>query len=157
MWAIGRIVIKSLIKKSDAQVDRVNTFHILQTIRKRLSTSRVCMEVPTLKISKFLKKNNKFLNSENVVLFLDPKLLNNSATRFILRWNLLNKTFIFPFWVRICMGSTLNTQYFKILSKPLPFLIQNCWIKVQSDLLYGGICWTKLDKIVILPYFPSGR
>jgi hypothetical protein len=27
-------------------------------------------------------------------------------------------------------------------------------MKVQSDLFYGEIFWTKLDKIVILPYFP---
>jgi hypothetical protein len=33
-------------KKSDAQVGRVNTFHILQTIRKRPSTFRFCMEGP---------------------------------------------------------------------------------------------------------------
>jgi hypothetical protein len=25
---------------------------------------------------------------------------------------------------------------------------------MQSDLFYGEICWTKMTKIVILPYFP---
>jgi hypothetical protein len=51
----------------------------------------------------------KFLNSEYVVMFLDPELLNKKATRFILRWNFMNKTFISPFWVRICMEGTLKT------------------------------------------------
>jgi hypothetical protein len=25
---------------------------------------------------------------------------------------------------------------------------------MQPDLFYGEICWTKMTKIVILPYFP---
>jgi hypothetical protein len=32
--------------------------------------------------------------------------------------------------------------------------MQNCWTKVPSVLFYGEIRWTKLNKIVILPYFP---
>jgi hypothetical protein len=32
--------------------------------------------------------------------------------------------------------------------------MQNCWTKVPSVLFYDEIRWTKLDKIVILPYFP---
>jgi hypothetical protein len=59
-------------KKSDAQVGRVNTFHILQTFKLQILYEK------TLKIF-------KFLNSEYVVIFLDPELLNKSATRFILR------------------------------------------------------------------------
>jgi hypothetical protein len=33
----------------------------------------------------------------------DPIIVTESAVRFILRWN-LNKTFIFPIWVGICMA-----------------------------------------------------
>jgi hypothetical protein len=51
-----------------------------------------------------------FLNSEYVVLFLDPELLIKIDTRFNSRRNLLSKTFIPLFWVEICMGGTLNTQ-----------------------------------------------
>jgi hypothetical protein len=50
------------------------------------------------------------------VLFVDLKLLDKSAIIFVLRWNLLNKTFLSPFWAEICMGGTLRTQNFKILS-----------------------------------------
>jgi hypothetical protein len=32
--------------------------------------------------------------------------------------------------------------------------MQKCSVKVPSVLFYDEICWTKLDKIVILPYFP---
>jgi hypothetical protein len=35
-----------MARKSDAQARRVNTFHILQNIRKRPSTFRFCMEGP---------------------------------------------------------------------------------------------------------------
>jgi hypothetical protein len=34
------------------------------------------------------------------------------------------------------------------------FKMQNCWTKVPSVLFYDEIRWTKLNKIVILPYFP---
>jgi hypothetical protein len=34
------------------------------------------------------------------------------------------------------------------------FLIQKCGRKLLSNLFYGEIRSTKLDKIVILPYFP---
>jgi hypothetical protein len=81
-------------------------------------------------------------------LFLDPKLLNKSGVRFVLWWNSLNKFFISPFWVGICMRDTLKTQSFGILSK-----MQKCWTKVPSILLYDEIRWTKLNKKVILPYF----
>jgi hypothetical protein len=53
-------------KKSYTQVG--HTFHKLQTIRKRPSTFRFCMEGP------LRYPNLKFLNSENVVLFFDPEL-----------------------------------------------------------------------------------
>jgi hypothetical protein len=32
--------------------------------------------------------------------------------------------------------------------------MQKCWTKVPSVLFYDDIRWTKLNKIVILPYFP---
>jgi hypothetical protein len=32
--------------------------------------------------------------------------------------------------------------------------MQKCWTKVPSVLFFEEIRWTKLDKIVILPYFP---
>jgi hypothetical protein len=44
-----------------------------------------------------------------------------------------------------------RTQNFKILSTPLSFKHK---IAEQTDLFYGKICWTKMTKIVILPYFP---
>jgi hypothetical protein len=34
------------------------------------------------------------------------------------------------------------------------FKMHNCWTKMPSVLFYDEIRWTKLDKIVILPYFP---
>jgi hypothetical protein len=53
---------KSVKKNSDAQVGHVNTFHILQTTRPKLQT----LYEKTLNFF-------KFLNSECVVLFLDPE------------------------------------------------------------------------------------
>jgi hypothetical protein len=69
---------------------------------------------------------------------------NKSATRFILRWNLLNKTVISPFWVGICMKSILRTQNFKILNSQFDSLTPNYWTKVPRNLFYGEISWTKL-------------
>jgi hypothetical protein len=82
-------------------------------------------------------KFSKFLNSEYVVLFLDPKLLSKSATKFIL--GLLNKTFISSFWVGICMGGTLRTQAFKILSTPLSFKYKSAEWKCWMDDLNGSV------------------
>jgi hypothetical protein len=61
----------------------------------------------------------KFQNSEYFVLFLDTKILDKRAARFVLGWNSLNKIFIFPFWVGICMAGTLKTQSFVISSTKL--------------------------------------
>jgi hypothetical protein len=72
--SLVKLLRKFYKKKSDAQVGRVSTFQILQTI---------CKGPLNFKLS--MKRSLKFLNSEYVVLFLDPKLLNKSATRFILR------------------------------------------------------------------------
>jgi hypothetical protein len=63
----------------------------------------------------------EFQNSEYLVLFLDPKLLHKSAIRFVLWLNSLNKIFIMPFWVGICMGGTLKTQSFGNLNTELFF------------------------------------
>jgi hypothetical protein len=70
------------------------------------------------KIDHFLT-NSLFIWKNTFFWFLDPKIVTKSVIRFVLRWNLLNKTFISPFWVGICMGGTLRTQNFKILSTPL--------------------------------------
>jgi hypothetical protein len=67
------------------------------------------------------------------------KLLHKSAVRFVLRWNLFNKTYIFTFWEGICMGDTLWTQIFKNLSYR-SFSMPNRQTKLQSDLFYGVIC-----------------
>jgi hypothetical protein len=46
-WELVEVeFLEHIFPKSDAQVGRVNTFHILQTIRKRPSTFRFCMERP---------------------------------------------------------------------------------------------------------------
>jgi hypothetical protein len=121
-----------LKEKSDAQVGRVNTFHILQTIRKRPSKFRFCMERPL----RFLK----FKILSNVVKFFDPELLNKSATRFILRWYLLNKL-SFPrsesefawevpigleiskFWVRsFVSGPQITEQKYHQINSTLKFV-----------------------------------
>jgi hypothetical protein len=47
------------------------------------------------------------------VVFLDPK-----GQNVVKRWNSLNKTFLFPFWVEI---STLRTPNFKTLSTQFSF------------------------------------
>jgi hypothetical protein len=60
-------------------------------------------------------KKPEFKSSGYIVLFLDPKLLNKGAVRFVLWWNSLNKFFISPFWVGIWMGGTLRTQSFDVL------------------------------------------
>jgi hypothetical protein len=60
--------------------------------------------------------------------------------------------FHFPILSRNLYGRYLPLLcYFEVL---VIFKIQNCWTKVQSVLFYGDIRWTKLSKIVILPYFP---
>jgi hypothetical protein len=92
-----------------------------------------------------------FQNSEYFVLFLDTKILNKSTVRFVLWWNSLNKFFIFPFWVGICMGGTLKTQSFVISSIKLTLKYKIAEQKVLSDLFYGEIRWTKLNRIVICP------
>jgi hypothetical protein len=123
-------------KKSGAQVGRVNTFHILQTICKGPLNFKLCIK---------LLKIFKFVNSEYVVFFLDPKLPNKSATRFILRWNLLNKIFISPFWVEICMGGTLNTQNSKILSTPLSLKYKI--VEYKSDQFYSMVTFVEQNLI----------
>jgi hypothetical protein len=85
-----------------------------------------------------------------VVLFLDPKMTSISATRFILRWILLNKTVIPPFWVGICRGGTLRTKNLTILNTQFYFWTPNYGTKVPPDLFYGEICWTK-------PSFPQSE
>jgi hypothetical protein len=49
------------------------------------------------------------------------------------------------------MGGTLRTQNFKILSTPLSFKYK---IVEQKGNQIREIYWTKMTKIVILPYFP---
>jgi hypothetical protein len=61
----------------------------------------------------------KFQNCVYLFWFLDPKIVTKNGITFVLRLNLLNKTFIFSFWVGICRGGALRTQNFKILSTPL--------------------------------------
>jgi hypothetical protein len=63
----------------------------------------------------------EFQNSEYLVLFLDTKILDKSAVRFVLGCNAVNKIFIFPFWVGICMGGSLKTQSLVISSTKLSF------------------------------------
>jgi hypothetical protein len=46
------VIRRQMIKKSDAQVGRVKSFHILQTIRKGPSNFKLCMKRP-LKFSNF--------------------------------------------------------------------------------------------------------
>jgi hypothetical protein len=52
----------------------------------------------------------KHKNFEFLILPLDAKIVTKNGIIFILRWNLLKKTLIFPFWGGICMGGTLWTQ-----------------------------------------------
>jgi hypothetical protein len=73
-----KFVEQNLIKKSDAQVGRVNTFHTLLTIRKGPLKFKQNLYERTLKIF-------KFQNSGCVVLFFDHEILSKKATRFILR------------------------------------------------------------------------
>jgi hypothetical protein len=47
-------------------------------------------------------KDVKFQNCMHLFWFLDPKIVNDCIT-FVLRWNLLQKTFISPFWDEICL------------------------------------------------------
>jgi hypothetical protein len=108
IWVHLKYNLKDLIRKSGAWILSTYCKLYVKTFNRQILYGR------TLKIS-------KFLNSENVVLLLDPELLIKSSTRFILRWNLLNKTFISPFWVRICIKGTHKTRNFKILSTPLSF------------------------------------
>jgi hypothetical protein len=126
------------------------------------------------KITRRYPKEPDFQNSEYFVLFLDNKILHKSVVIFVLGWSQLNKIFIFPFfnlfiywhqqrwtptdqlinwfWVGICMGGTLKTQSFLIA---LSYLLNTKSLnKLPSVLFFGEICWTKLNKIVILPYFP---
>jgi hypothetical protein len=134
-------------KLSDLQVGRVNTFHILQTIRNGPLNFKLCMKRPlNFQISKFwvrsfvpwpqiieqkchqiystvkfveqnfhfpilsrnlygrYLKNSKFMSSEYVVLCRDPKLLDKSATRFILRWNFVEQNFHSPILGRNLYG-----------------------------------------------------
>jgi hypothetical protein len=82
-----------------------------------------------------------------------PKLLNKNATKINLRWN-LNKTSISPFWVGIYLVGTLNTQNFKILSTPLSFKYKTYEYRCKQICSMVKFVKTKLDNIVILPYFP---
>jgi hypothetical protein len=56
----------------------------------------------------------------------------------------------FYFWVRICMRGILRTQNFKTLTTQ--FSLQTP--KVPWDLFNDKICWAKLNKIAIFPFFP---
>jgi hypothetical protein len=68
-------------------------------------------------------KDLEFLNSEDAVMFLDPKLSNKSDFKFVLHQNLLNKTeqncdfFLFDSRNRrnfSCIKLVLNTRKAKI-------------------------------------------
>jgi hypothetical protein len=120
--------------------DRIIYYQILSSMIEHFHSGLQILYEKTLKIF-------KFLNSECVVLFFDPKLLNKSATRFIPRWNLLNKTFIPPFWVGICMRGTLNTQNSKILSTPLSLKYKI--VEWKCDQIYSMV--TFVSHISIFP------
>jgi hypothetical protein len=121
------------MKKSGALVRRVNTFIILHTMEG------------TFKIRNLYEMTRmiyKFQNSESEILFLDPKLLNKSAVRFVLWWKSLNKIFIFPFWAGICMGATLRTQNLGTLCMHF-FLYTNLPKKSANKIV---LWWNLLNK-----------
>jgi hypothetical protein len=91
---------------------RINMTTLFLTIMYLLNT----MKPFSSHANRSMTKSQKPLQggSEYIVLFSDPKLLNKSAVRFVLWWNSLNKFFISPFWVEICMGGTLRTPGAKI-------------------------------------------
>jgi hypothetical protein len=90
-------------------------FKLNRTFWTRWNHFQVTKAVPWQKLINLYKEGThrnlgiKIL-SKYLVLFLDPKLLEKSAVRFVLWWNSLKKIIIFPFWVGIW------TQNLKFLS-----------------------------------------
>jgi hypothetical protein len=84
-----------------------------------------------------------FSESEYAIGFIDPKLLNKSAIRFILRWNWLNKILIKLLLIWHLCGSCPKYRFFENLSNLLFWLTPNYWTKTSSDLFYGEIFSTK--------------
>jgi hypothetical protein len=70
---------------------------------------------------------------------------NRSLVRFDIWWNSLNKTSIFPIWLRSCIAGNLKFSNFKILSMQFCFWTPNYWTKMPLDLFYCEICLTKLS------------
>jgi hypothetical protein len=67
-------------------------------------------------------------------------LLKKNANLFVLRRNSLNKTLIFPFLAKTCLGGTLRISNFKILSKRCIKLAQKTQGAKISASFYDGGC-----------------
>jgi hypothetical protein len=129
-----KIFLSSTDKKTDELARRVNIFHILETMKGTRELQTLYKRTP---------KISKFQNSKHLVLFLNPKLLNKSAICSMVKF--VEYNFHFPI---------LNRNLYVFILRTLTKQAVSLKYKKQSYLLYGEICWIKLYKIMILPYFP---
>jgi hypothetical protein len=75
-----------------------------------------------------------------------PQDTRQKCRQIVLWWNLLNIFFISPFWVRICMGGTLRTQSFGVLSTKLSLKCKSAeqkWHPFCSMMKFVEQNWTK--------------
>jgi hypothetical protein len=119
----AKLRLEVLFKKFHPRIDRTTLYstksYLLNTIKPFLGHENRSWQNLKNKGGTLWNLNYKILS----ILFLDTKILDKSAVRFVLGWNSLMKIFIFPFWfwVGICMGGTLKTQSFVISSTKLSF------------------------------------
>jgi hypothetical protein len=105
---VGHLDQNSTVIRFYESTDQWNTRKILMRKSGAWILNKNKLYVKDLQISDFVWKMFKIQNFEYIVIFFDPELLNKSTNRSILRWNLLNKSFVSPFWVGICIGGTLR-------------------------------------------------
>jgi hypothetical protein len=116
----ARLRFEILFKNTHLRINLTTLFltkiYLLNTIKPISSHENCSLTKSQNPLQRRYPKEPEFQSSEYIILFLDPKLLNKSAIRFFLWWNSLNKFFISPFWVGICVGGTLRTQSFGVMS-----------------------------------------
>jgi hypothetical protein len=119
----AKLRLEVLFKKMYPRINRTTLnstkSYLLNTINPFLGHENRSLKKSQKPLQGGYPKEPEFQDSEFVVLFLDTKILDKRAVRFILGWDSLNKIFIFPFWVGICMGGTPKTKSFVISTTKL--------------------------------------
>jgi hypothetical protein len=161
----AKLRLKVLFKKFHGRINRTTLYstksYLMNTIKQILGHENRFLTKSQIPLQGGYPWEPEFQNSEYFVMFLDIKILDKSAVKFVLGWNPLNKIFIFPFWVGICMGGTLKTQSFIISSTKLSFKYKIAEQKCHQfcSLAVSQLGWLKVKFLIVVnmefKYFTS--